>query len=412
MIAEKYAPKTVIFVSHSFNLTGAESSLLDVVINLDRRRWAPVVVTPFKGPLIEILKREHIPFFSFPYMWWITRPSQPLLRSRFTAAIAHLILNYLAAAIIAQRFRRANVRLVYSNTIACPVGALVAKRLGTPHLWHVREFVQEDIGAEYALGTRRAMDFVRRSSNLVVCNSRAVCEKMAQYLPETTLKVIYNGVLDKIVGDFPERRPPSGNEFELSIVGTVFPGKGQEDAIQAVDNLAKRGITAVLHVVGTGTRDYREYLQALARRKGIEQSIRFEGYSTEPLKFFANSDVALVCSRFEAFGRVAVEAMAMGTPVVAAEAGGITEVIKDGETGLLYPPGDSGALADRIALLLASPDLWKHLSKKGRDSVYTRFTRERYVKEMTAVISGLVGDESDSNTKAKAPTPSDSFDKV
>lgn len=393
-MTENRSPKTVLFVSHSGGLAGAERSLLELVCSLGQRHWAPVVVIPYGGPLEEALARESIPFFKIPYMWWITRPSKLLLRSRLTAAVVHLIVNYAAAAIITWRFRTANVGLVYSNTIVCPVGALVARRLAVPHLWHVREFVHEDISADYALGTVRSMALVRQTGNRVVCNSKAVHDKMARYLEPSVLQVIYNGVLaddDNDVGH--KRHPPTGNELDLCIVGTVAPGKRQEDAINAVGILARRGIPAVLHVVGTGTRDYADFLHELARSNGVEGSIRFEGYVPDPSRFYATADIALVCSRFEAFGRVAVEALATGTPVIAADAGGILEVIRDGETGLLYPVGDAGALANRIEALRASPDLWRQLSTHGRESVYDRFTRRRYIEEMTAVIGELIGDE-------------------
>jgi glycosyltransferase involved in cell wall biosynthesis len=90
-------------------------------------------------------------------------------------------------------------------------------------------------------------------------------------------------------------------------------------------------------------------------------------------------------SYYETFGISCLEAMAFGLPVVATRAGGLPEVVEDGVTGLLVPPGDSAALADAICRLLADADLRQRLGETGRERVVANFTAERVVQETMAV---------------------------
>jgi glycosyltransferase involved in cell wall biosynthesis len=95
--------------------------------------------------------------------------------------------------------------------------------------------------------------------------------------------------------------------------------------------------------------------------------------------------VFVMPSYYETFGISCLEAMAFGLPVVATRAGGLPEVVEDGVTGLLVPPGDTHALAEAIGRLLRDPDLRRRLGEAGRERVLARFTAEHVVKEMIPV---------------------------
>ena len=89
----------------------------------------------------------------------------------------------------------------------------------------------------------------------------------------------------------------------------------------------------------------------------------------------------------EPFGRVVVEAMMCGRPVVATRGGGVTEIIRDGETGLLVPPGDASALASAIGCVLSQPALAERLAQKGREDVSQRFSLEETCRSVSALLS-------------------------
>lgn len=89
----------------------------------------------------------------------------------------------------------------------------------------------------------------------------------------------------------------------------------------------------------------------------------------------------------EPFGRVVVEAMMCGRPVVATRGGGVTEIIRDGETGLLVPPADAPALAAALGRILTDPTLAEKLGKKGREDVMRRFSLEETCRTISALLS-------------------------
>lgn len=145
-----------------------------------------------------------------------------------------------------------------------------------------------------------------------------------------------------------------------------------------------------LHIVGSGEAAYEREIQALAKRLSVEKDVIFEGFRTDALEALAAADDCLVCSRREAFGRVAIEAMLVGTPVVATDSGGIPEIIEDGVSGMLYLPGDATMLAGKILELVGDPELYRNLSQNALESVYRRFTRSRYVQQIKEVISEVL----------------------
>jgi glycosyltransferase involved in cell wall biosynthesis len=121
-----------------------------------------------------------------------------------------------------------------------------------------------------------------------------------------------------------------------------------------------------------------EAARVARRRGGVEERLELVGFSDDPGQELVAADVALTCSRLEAFGRATVEAMKLGRPVVAAASGGTLELVRDGWNGLLYAPGDAEALAERIERLHRDRDLLRELGENARAWAGETFTRGRY----------------------------------
>ena len=141
-------------------------------------------------------------------------------------------------------------------------------------------------------------------------------------------------------------QPNAGDESRdgLLFVGRLVSVKGADLAVEALGRLRKRGIDTTLTICGDGPE--RDALEQQVRDADLEDSITFEGW-TEPDELAAHyrrAELLLVPSRYEPFGIVALEAIASGCPVVAAETGGLPEAV--GDCGLLVPPDDASALAD------------------------------------------------------------------
>lgn len=156
-------------------------------------------------------------------------------------------------------------------------------------------------------------------------------------------------------------------------MGRLVPEKGFHVLLDAFRLILERTPKAKLVLAGEGPQ--RKALEEQAERLGIAQHVYFKGFATDPVRnrLLHVADVAVFPSLYEPFGIVALEAMSVGLPVVAARSGGLAEVVEHGETGFLVPPGDAGALADALVPLLISPGLREHLGRKGQERARTRF---------------------------------------
>jgi D-inositol-3-phosphate glycosyltransferase len=154
-------------------------------------------------------------------------------------------------------------------------------------------------------------------------------------------------------------------------VGRIAPIKGLDTLLDAVARLSGSGQDMRLLVVGGDadepTNGHETSLRRRIERLGLGDSVRFVGpqpQSVLPL-YYAASDVTVLPSYYESFGMVALEAMACGSPVIASRVGGLVTTVRDGVTGFLVPDGDVEALAERIATLVADPELRWRLGREG-----------------------------------------------
>jgi len=122
----------------------------------------------------------------------------------------------------------------------------------------------------------------------------------------------------------------------------------------------------------------------------LEKLVRFTGQVSDPSPIVKGSDIALVCSRSEAFGRVTVEAMKLGKPVVGARGGATPELIQENFNGLLYTPGDYLDLAQKIKYLIDNPEVARQMGENGRRWAEQEFTQEKYAGKVLQALEEVL----------------------
>jgi glycosyltransferase involved in cell wall biosynthesis len=184
----------------------------------------------------------------------------------------------------------------------------------------------------------------------------------------------------------------------VSSFGRLVAWKGQEVFLRAVAEVARSHHELHALVVGDAAegpegRAYVESLHGLARELGLESRLTFTGFRSDVPEVMAASDVIVHSStQPEPFGRVIVEAMAAGRPVVATAAGGVPEIVEAGSTGLLAAPGDVHGVATAIGELLSNPDRAKAMAERGRDSVRNRFNADRFAEQLHRIYESTLAD--------------------
>ena len=241
--------------------------------------------------------------------------------------------------------RKRGAALVHTNTSVTLGGAAAARIAGVPHVWHVREI--------YA-GFERWFPAYRRlllTADVLPCVSAATCE---QFDADPAAVTLHDGLA--IAPRRPERGaardalglPPDA--FVIAVLGRISGWKGQDVAIRA---LAQLDDDAVLLIAGQPWRGEDRHLRelwALAQAHGVRDRVIHAGFVEDVSDVYGAADVIAVPSKQpDPLPNAALEAAAAGCCVVASDHGGLPEILRDGETGLLVPPNDPVALAQAIA---------------------------------------------------------------
>lgn len=373
----------ICFISHSAELYGAEIALVELLKGLIKLNVVCLVIVPKSGPLLKELDDLNIQWIVIKYPPWISRKKKLLSRIVRTLKTVYFGLK------VARLIEQWNCHLVYTNTVCVSVGALAAWLAGKPHVWHSHESGEYNADLRFDLGLRTVMWLMERLSVAIIVVSRSLQNDYAPYIRANKIYLIYQSVTPRYKTELLPVRNAPNNPLRCVMVGSVQRWKGQEEAIKAIAELTRRGINTSLTIVGDGPKQFRLALDQQVKANNIMRQVRFVGYAEDPTEYIRSADVALVCSRWEAFGRVTVEGMLAAKPTVATANGGTAELIVDGETGLFYESGNYVQLADKIQYLYENPAERARLSKAAYAWAVGRFTQERYANDVFNLLSTM-----------------------
>jgi glycosyltransferase involved in cell wall biosynthesis len=374
---------TILFISHKANLYGAERCCLDLILNLPER-IKPIVIMPGTGPFLDIIKKNKIEYYVIHFMGWWHKKFRLLYMQR---AFLNLFISHKILMMIKGR----KIQMVYTNTLYSPIGAFLATALNVPHLWHTHEFVHLNHGDHFDFGQKISMAFVNRFSDLVLCTSKAHQADLSRFIEPAKIRVVHNGVDRKSIGY--GRGSHDHRDYKILMIGSITENKGHTDAIRALHALIQNGLKITLTIVGDGNQKYIRQLKLLQERSGLAGHIRWEGFKINTDNYISDSDILLMCSRFETFGRVVIEAMSFGCPVIASNAGGISDILDDGVNGFTYDHGDFETLTRKIMMLLKNKELYAQISNNALRSFNEKFTKDRYVREMVHLLDDVIASD-------------------
>lgn len=287
---------------------------------------------------------------------------------------------------------------VYVNSGASYAGASAAQQLRLPTVWHIRELMASEGGELHApRGFRRVVRrCFHRLASRKVANSRHVA--LAVLGTSEALQVVHNAVDDSY---FTQPTPRSearrrlgleGDATVVGIPGTMREMKGHLFALKALTAWLRADGTRRIIISGQLNGPYAHSVRDFIRRTRIELSVDLVGSQCDMRLFYDACDVALVPSVSEPFGRVAIEAMARGVPVVTSRSGGLPEVVQDQVTGLTVEYGDADALRRAVASACGDEALRERLRRRASEDVRRRFSLPRYQQQLVDVVTDLVED--------------------
>lgn len=359
----------VLYVNQTGDVSGAERSLLALLGGLEGE-VEPVLACP-DGTLAELAAQAGIP--RRPILG--TQASFRLHPVHTTRGLAEIGRSALQVRSLAGNLAP---ELIHANTTRAALLALLARRPRPPVLAHIRDWAPEGRFSRFVLGV------VARRADLVVANSAYIARQFDDLAPRRPVEVIHNpvdlGKFDPAKTDRAAARREFGLGDEtvaLAVVAQLTPWKGQDDAIRALAVLRAGGRDVTLLLAGSakfaaaGTQfdnqAYEHDLHALAAELGVADRVRFLGERGDVPNVLAAADVLLLPSWREAFGRIAIEAMAMGVPVAATQTGGPAEIVRAGVDGLLLPAREPTAWATGLEALVDSAETRARMGEAGRE---------------------------------------------
>jgi glycosyltransferase involved in cell wall biosynthesis len=376
----------ILFLDQSGELGGAELCLAD----LAEFSGAHSAVFLFQdGPFAEFLRAKKIAVHIAKLPKIASRVDKAAGWSSYLRAVPGMGLLMYRGMKIAKDFD-----LLYANTAkALVVGAVIAFLLRKKFCFHLHDILSAD---HFSAMNRRLIVSLANRAQAVVANSLATAEAYRRNGGKKHLvRVIPNGFeLSRFQSGMenpsldPPPNVPKGDLPVVGLFGRITRWKGQHVLIHALAELpGVHGLIIGEALFTDEDRAYCDELRTLASHLGVAERIHFLGFRRDILSLLLSVDLVVHCSTSpEPFGRVIVEAMLAGRPVIAAKAGGAMEIIKDNQTGLLVEPGSSHAFATAIQRLLKDPDLAAEMGRAAKRDAEERFSLNRILQQWNACI--------------------------
>jgi len=306
---------------------------------------------------------------------------------------------------IAELIRKWKIDLVHTNTGLTPDGAYTAKRIGIPHVWHIRESLgSQGLFPSHYSDKWLAEEISALSSTVITVSNYTAKIFVDNGLPDK-VKVIYdpvdydrfNSLEAKEAGRLLQNDWGCDSQLVIAMVASVTATLKQHDLfIKAVGELQKQNVQAKYVIVGNlprakssihrGGMDYYLRLKQLEHSLGLEGKILWVGDCPDISAVMNAIDILVHPCEKEGFGMVAVEAMAVGKPVVGPSSGGIGESIRDRLNGRAVSPGNVKQFATAIQELLTKPQLADEYGANGKSYVREKFSTGEYLQRMVEVF--------------------------
>jgi glycosyltransferase involved in cell wall biosynthesis len=337
-------------------ISGSEAHLLSLLPRLRERGW----------DVRMLMLHEHEPG-AWDFARELEARGVPLDAIPLRRDVDPIAFLQLAGYLARHRPKILHTHLVHADAYGQMAGLLarVPVRFSTKHGFN--EFRE---GPVFALGDRT----VAGLAHVHIAISRGLARYLAQTegFREESFEIVHYGITPN-----GEPEPYAGEGPRLLCVGRLIPIKGHIVLLRAFA-AAKRELPGLtLDVAGRGPLE--PALRALARELGIADSVRFLGYVAPIQSAIERAAIVVVPSMGEGFGMVALEAMERARPVIAAEIGGLGELVRDGETGLLVAPGEAEPLRAAIVALAGNLERAAEMGRAGRKRALLEFLEQRCV---------------------------------
>jgi len=335
--------------SHTSNLNGAELCFIETIkaLHIAFPGIKIFCVFPKDGPLIEQCNTLIDGYEIIDLPWWIAEKKKHTVGEK----LWNLKRIYYSVKELIKYIKVIQPELVISNTIVPVTPSIAARLSGIDHVWYIHELGKEDHGYSFMFGENITKRIIGIVSRIVLVNSFFVYSRYKKLINTRKLKTIYQPVA---IPDNNIEHLKKTDDLVILMIGRFAPGKGQIEAIEALKGLINQGEEINLVLVGATDGEYDQKVREYIKKYDLDSRITVVDFTPNPVVYYEMTDIALICSKYEAFGRITIEAMKYGLPIIASKAGANTELINDGVTGIFY---ESGNVEDLMVKILKLKDI-------------------------------------------------------
>lgn len=374
--------KNILFIHQSAELYGSDKTLLVLLEKLNREEFFPIVVLPTEGPLKTELEKLNIKVVILPVL--------KVYRKMFTPVnLLKFFMGYRTGVKALDKLdKQYNFDIIYSNTLAVLLGMVYARKRKIKHVWHVHEIIQKPIPVANFFAKA-----LYKNADVVICNSYATKDNVANRVPGLDAKciVIHNGLNTEPEPAYAYEPLKGFNQGDVvvTLLGRIGWFKGHKWLLDAyAEYMKESGIKLIF--AGSpvpGQEHYQEELEQFIAQNGLKDKVTIIPFTKKLKPIWDVTTIVVVPSTEpEPFGLVALEGMLNKKPIVAANHGGLKEIVVQNQTGLLAEPLNSRSLADALLTLAADADLRNTFAQNGYERATTVFTLENYVKGITEML--------------------------
>jgi glycosyltransferase involved in cell wall biosynthesis len=371
----------VLFISHEGNsMKGSTFSLLNLINSL-KNKIKPVVIIPSGGEACDEFEKRGITHYVIPFKFDFTdKKGIERITTFIPRYLRDWITNQLAIKKIVKIAHCHNINIVHSNSAVIDFGQRVAQKLQIKHVWHLREFLNLDFNYTPLAGWSSFLKKINQSDT-IICISKSVYKHYRLSNNKKAL-VLYNAI--KRMEDIQIIKEKKNY---LLFCGVVTPEKGIENALVGF-SIIYRNYALKLLVVGSIKKTYHSHLLALIDKLEITNAVEFLGFQQNIDELMSSALCLLMCSKHEALGRVTIEAMFNGCPVIGYASDGTLEIISDNETGFLYSTVPE--LAKKVSFLIENPEAALPIIKNAQIFAQSNFSEEQYAKRLMNIYKKLM----------------------
>lgn len=387
----------ILYFNPSSNIGGAEKSLLDILKNIDRKVYNPVLVIPEDGKLGEKARSLNLEVLI------IKLPRVVILSGRQgnikNAIVTILMLLSIPVAIfrITRLIKSSGASIVHTNGLKFHMLCSIPKLfLRFKLVWHFRDIPDEWLWKAIILL------FAYFFPDKIIVNSDVVGNLFVGKNTKRKTVRIFNCIdiknfLPKKSREDVRRSLGLSNEFVVGMFSMFTEWKGHTVLLKAAEMLKAKGNQLRFLIAGDAVyktlrnQGYKENLLAICSMKELNGIVKFIGFIEDVADLINAVDIVVNPStKPEPFGRVIVEAMALEKPVIITDGGGLSGIVSEHNTGIVVPRNDAKALSEAIYKLYSDPELRKDLTKKSRDIVAHYFSIEGYIKGIENIYKELL----------------------